>query len=620
MKITFEVYKMKNTTLKIVQVVVAITIMLMAVTAVQAAEYEQVGDLRIAAPYYFTNNEGYQLLDFEDANLELGTQYEDSHGIKFEGKDSKTIRHNTYNRGDQPTASGEYSIGNSATFPETSAGTPFKILIKEGAESVGFYMGNGNDEIAARITAFNKEGEVLGIIRESNFGDPVTTFVGFASVGDPVSKVEIDYGDTLLSEAIDNLMWIPAQMGESPDATSCTDSDESGDLYTKGTVRNALGGRGGPVLGPQQDYCTDNGQVAEVSCGTGGVITRTYYGCPVGTMCNQGACVEENLVHLPDYSCSSTNTLQEGEFKYYGIDDLTYAVAVNYISDAPRNPTADMSISYWHQPGNLERTGFLLKTFELGESKFVGEIQFTVDRIDQLENSIEFCFDGMEAEEVHPEVALTPEQVPQISCGDSHGGDGYYKMCEGNTLNHNNNIEFKVDDLDQDELEIVVSTAGLNEKFSLSLKEFVKFHHQGYEYKVQFNHYEQSSQKATIYVAHTVLPDGHPMRGKIIVVEQEPVRESARVVSPDIMCGGCEGGNNCIPYGTRFLENKEPVYCEISGDFHDQKQVGDTCQNNYECLSNQCSNGHCIDLSGDIKEAQNVLERIFNWLKERFRL
>ena len=73
----------------------------------------------------------------------------------------------------------------------------------------------------------------------------------------------------------------------------------------------------------------------------------------------------------------------------------------------------------------------------------------------------------------------------------------------------------------------------------------------------------------------------------------------------------------CLPYGTRFDINI-PWYCDISGEFFDQKQKGQTCQNNYECITNQCNDNICYSLSEELEKTQGLLKKILNWL-ERFR-
>jgi hypothetical protein len=95
-------------------------------------------------------------------------------------------------------------------------------------------------------------------------------------------------------------------------------------------------------------------------------------------------------------------------------------------------------------------------------------------------------------------------------------------------------------------------------------------------------------------------------------------RVDTRVDTNAPTCGGCQQNGNCLPYGTRSIQDGQTMYCGIDGQLHRQQALGESCQNNYECTSNQCSTGQCIDLSGQLREATGILERIFAWLRAVF--
>ena len=62
-------------------------------------------------------------------------------------------------------------------------------------------------------------------------------------------------------------------------------------------------------------------------------------------------------------------------------------------------------------------------------------------------------------------------------------------------------------------------------------------------------------------------------------------------------CQGCQlDESTCIPFGTR-LEKKDSVYyCDITKKMAEQKQNKVSCQNSYECLSNNCKSGSCVPI------------------------
>jgi len=73
-------------------------------------------------------------------------------------------------------------------------------------------------------------------------------------------------------------------------------------------------------------------------------------------------------------------------------------------------------------------------------------------------------------------------------------------------------------------------------------------------------------------------------------------------------CSGCLLEGKCIPYGFRVEIDKNNVYCEISGEFKEQRTKDfqgnwASCQNSYECESNLCSSGECIEIADAIREA-----------------
>jgi len=72
-----------------------------------------------------------------------------------------------------------------------------------------------------------------------------------------------------------------------------------------------------------------------------------------------------------------------------------------------------------------------------------------------------------------------------------------------------------------------------------------------------------------------------------------------------------------LPIGTRNL-NGEALFCDIDSTFKTQKSEGAVCSNSFECTSNFCTNGVCVDIEGQLKETKSMLERVINWLSKLF--
>lgn len=83
-------------------------------------------------------------------------------------------------------------------------------------------------------------------------------------------------------------------------------------------------------------------------------------------------------------------------------------------------------------------------------------------------------------------------------------------------------------------------------------------------------------------------------------------------------CDGCVSGARCLPYGSRRLIEGTALYCDFEGEWQGQLAEGDACQNDYECETNSCASGKCMDLEAQLKETQNLLRKILDWLKRLF--
>jgi hypothetical protein len=80
---------------------------------------------------------------------------------------------------------------------------------------------------------------------------------------------------------------------------------------------------------------------------------------------------------------------------------------------------------------------------------------------------------------------------------------------------------------------------------------------------------------------------------------------------------GCVADSRCLPFGTRVADGNA-TYCDLSGQFSVQKADSSACQNNYECVSNQCYNAVCVSLEKQVQESNSLLQKIFAWLSKAF--
>ncbi len=72
------------------------------------------------------------------------------------------------------------------------------------------------------------------------------------------------------------------------------------------------------------------------------------------------------------------------------------------------------------------------------------------------------------------------------------------------------------------------------------------------------------------------------------------VKEIIIVEPKDNKCkDACMLHDICVPINSRAVIDGLPKYCDFTGDWKVQKQQGEPCQNDYECISNNCKEGSC---------------------------
>tara|TARA_Y100000034_G_scaffold100840_1_gene124663 strand:+ start:34 stop:459 length:426 start_codon:yes stop_codon:yes gene_type:complete len=66
-------------------------------------------------------------------------------------------------------------------------------------------------------------------------------------------------------------------------------------------------------------------------------------------------------------------------------------------------------------------------------------------------------------------------------------------------------------------------------------------------------------------------------------------------------CDGYEYQGKCYVIGSELQIDGVYYYVDIGAILKEQKSDGLTCQNNFECLNNLCSNGACVNLYGEVE-------------------
>lgn len=108
------------------------------------------------------------------------------------------------------TKSEPYSLSNDAdTLEPGSAGVPLTMVFTAPIQRVGMYIGNGavGTIIEATLTAYDEDGTAIMSVVRSGFSNDVKTFIGLDAGVASIRQVRLGYGNTSLSEEIDDLLF-----------------------------------------------------------------------------------------------------------------------------------------------------------------------------------------------------------------------------------------------------------------------------------------------------------------------------------------------------------------------------------------------------------------------------
>jgi hypothetical protein len=137
----------------------------------------------------------------------IGNNYVATYGVRFEN--SATNKALIFGPDPAPRSAPNVAINN-AVFPNTSNNVPMYFTFDTPKTHVGFYMGNGEaQQPTALLTAYNAAG---GIICQKRFVNVPEAHAAFFGISDPTGSIvtiTLDYGNTALSESIDDLFFAP---------------------------------------------------------------------------------------------------------------------------------------------------------------------------------------------------------------------------------------------------------------------------------------------------------------------------------------------------------------------------------------------------------------------------
>jgi hypothetical protein len=145
--------------------------------------------------------------DLNQPNDHINIQYQDQ-GVCFVDNENTSVPIIVDDRIRQgSTKSLPYSLFNGQGSPDPgSINVPLTMNFTPPVRRVGMYIGNGLG-FPAVLRAYGEDGDLIFSVTRTGFGNDVKTFIGMDVGFASIVQVQLDYGDTLLGEEIDDLIF-----------------------------------------------------------------------------------------------------------------------------------------------------------------------------------------------------------------------------------------------------------------------------------------------------------------------------------------------------------------------------------------------------------------------------
>ena len=426
------------------------------------------------------------------------------------------------------------------------------------------------------------------------------------------------YADALSEQAVKDLYREGKKKLAEMTTTQCTDSDKNAtypdgkNYFVKGILTNKDGGKA-------TDYCgfSDEGAVVfEYYCASADASASEKYACANG--CSDGACVTSGGEQTAMCTDSDKNA-QFPDGKNYNVKGTitgkTFHVEiVAGETDVTIHSATEVTIVY-DPPGKQPQT-FRIK---LGEKFNVDGNIGTLKSIDVINQRVTLEYDTLAdtcngdkelIERVCDELGdYSVEYVCPNGCVDracvTGGGDG------------SSDKSFTFDYSGGDRQFTVINGSEHFDVRFISIRSEDYYNVTDVEVKENGNWVlKYSGVKdgdsirvgSTVFLIHSVYFSSSPYVKQVVVIGRGGVTfvysasggsgSTGTTTGSSNSCAtiGCsllnsDGSNKCIGFGTRTGGN----YCALSGTMKAQGAAEAICENNYECGSNVCASGKCLD-------------------------
>ncbi len=405
--------------------------------------------------------------------------------------------------------------------------------------------------------------------------------------------------------------------------------DDGNDYFTKQKVQIR---KNGIIVSTNYDRCEGN-ILNEAYCQDphSDDVSFLTYTCPDG--CSEGACLK--IIQCTEsWSCSSWSSCINGQQTRTCTDTnncgttlsrppLSQSCTVsNEKPDFSVNGLEISSASDAPKEGNYDRNIFV-KIFNSGKEIVPGYLSYEIKVKDENGNDIDSCIMNSYLNWFSNKEAIVKGGSCSLNlpAGKLTFVTEVDVKKEYNELNENNNIYTQKIEILSEDYKCKDSDGGKNFNVKGEIEGYlmeelsIKTFKDTCENVNKLKEYDCQNDGAKIgYVYENCqygCKDGVCLTESIPTTTPTQSEEPESVITEDEYlkqsCDGCLMEDNCVSYGTRLDEK----YCSLSKDFLNQRDLGSSCNENYECKSNECLDRECVSTYG-------LLKRIWVWIKNLF--
>lgn len=412
------------------------------------------------------------------------------------------------------------------------------------------------------------------------------------------------------------------------DVNQCTDTDNGKNFFVKGIVTNNGTSPGGSYFEANgTDFCSTNKKLNEYFCDENSYINHELYECPVS--CRGGVCSEiscstlggscllntdccDNLVCINDQCqafpiCTDTDGDKNYSYDYYSKGTATSTAS----SKLPSNQE-EFTAGTTRELSTF--TDFCLNPFYLYEYT-CGNDGFIHGTLANCQYACENGVCASSCRSIGQSCATFSSCCQGLYCELKDGFNGQSCKAYPSCRNSQESCTYTLDCCSNLGL---ICSSGLcltPRNNQTSCKSAPATCYSDSECCSELNCVQNKCKFPSsnqTYSQQNITPSSQNQTNQTISrgISQKEIIQNENFTEPTpAIEGTCESGclfrENCLPYGYRVGTR----YCSITNDLVNQSSSG-SCNNNFECTSNSCIDGQCIE--------PGLWTKIINWFLKFF--